>query len=144
MRIADVLGAKGHRVYTTFPWTTVAKAAEELDDAKVGALLVREPDGRIRGIVSERDIVRGLCEHGGGLLEMTVDQIMTRNVRVCTSDQTITVAMAMMTRLRHRHLPVVDRGELVGLVSIGDLVKHRVREMELETGVLRDSFIAHH
>lgn len=144
MRITDVLNAKGRHVHTTLPWTTVARAVDQLDSNGVGALLVRDADGRIRGILAERDVVRGLAEHGDALLGMQVEDVMTRNVRTCTPDETITEAMAKMTRLRHRHLPVVTDGELVGLVSIGDLVKHRLREMELETGVLRDSFIAAH
>jgi CBS domain-containing protein len=144
MLIADILEAKGHQVHTALPWTTVAQAAARLDDAGVGALLVCETNGRIRGIVSERDIVRGVVRHGRALLDMPVSEVMTRNVSTCAPDDTVPSAMARMTRGRFRHLPVVAGGELVGLVSIGDLVKHRVREMELETGVLRDTFIAHH
>ncbi|MGQ0572575.1 MAG: CBS domain-containing protein [Pseudonocardia sp.] len=144
MRIADILAAKGRQVHTALPWTTIAQAVARLDEAGVGALLVCDADGRIRGIVSERDVVRGLPRHGRGLLDMAVQDVMTRNVATCTSEDTVATAMAKMTRGRFRHLPVVDAGRLVGLVSIGDLVKHRVREMELETGVLRDSFIAHH
>lgn len=144
MRVIDVLETKGRHVHTTLPWTTVAQAVDQLDSAGVGALLVRDADGRIRGILSERDVLRGLAEHGNALLALQVEDLMTRNVRTCAPDETVTVAMAKMTRLRHRHLPVVADGELVGLVSIGDLVKHRVREMELETGVLRDSYIAAH
>jgi CBS domain-containing protein len=144
MRIGDILEEKGRHVHTALPWTTVAQAAARLDDAGVGALLVCDTDGRIRGMISERDIVRGLTRHGRGLLDMQVQDVMTRNITTCSSDDTVTLGMAKMTRGRFRHLPVVDEGKLVGLVSIGDLVKHRVREMELETGVLRDTFIAHH
>lgn len=144
MRIADILQTKGRQVHTALPWTTVAQAVDRLDNAGVGALLVCDGDGRIRGIVSERDIVRGLGRHGTNLLNMQLEEVMTRNVRTCAPDETIAMAMSRMTRGRFRHLPVVDGGDLVGLVSIGDLVHHRVREMELETGILRDSFIAHH
>jgi len=144
MRIKDILDTKGRQVHTALPWTTAAQAVARLDEAGIGALLVCDADGRIRGIFSERDLVRGLTQHGRGLLDMPLEDVMTRNVRTCKPDETITVAMAMMTRWRFRHLPVVDGTTLIGLVSIGDLVKHRVREMELETGVLRDSFIAHH
>ena len=144
MRITDILDDKGRQVHTALPWATIAQAAARLDDAGVGALLVCDADGRIRGMVSERDIVRGLTRHGRGLLDMQVQEIMTRNVTTCSPDDTVTEAMAKMTRGRFRHLPVVEGGRLAGLVSIGDLVKHRVREMELETGVLRDTFIAHH
>lgn len=144
MRITDILDTKGRQVHTALPWTTVAQAVARLDEAGVGALLVCDADGRIRGIVSERDVVRGLTRHGRGMLDMALQDVMTRNVSTCSPDETVASAMARMTRGRFRHLPVVDGGTLVGLVSIGDLVKHRVREMELETGVLRDSFIAHH
>lgn len=144
MRISEILDDKGRQVHTALPWTTIAQAVARLDDAGVGALLVCDSDGRIRGIVSERDVVRGLTRHGRSLLDMQVQEVMTRNVATCAPDDTVAMAMAKMTSGRFRHLPVLDRGELVGLVSIGDLVKHRVREMELETGILRDSFIAHH
>lgn len=144
MRIADILGVKGGYVHTALPWTTVPEAVDRLGEAGVGALLVVDQDRRVRGIVSERDIVRGLGQHGATLLTMRVDDVMTHQVATCGPDETVARAMARMTRGRYRHMPVLDRGTLVGMVSIGDLVKHRVTEMELETGVLRDSFIARH
>jgi len=98
----------------------------------------------VRAIISERDIVRGRRRHGPALLDMRVEDVMTRHVVTCSPDESITLAMARMTHGRHRHLPVVEDGRLVGMVSIGDIVGHRLREVELETGVLRDSFIAHH
>ena len=97
---------------------------------------------RIAGIVSERDVIRALRRRGSAVLGTPVSDVMTRQVRTCPSDETVTRAMATMTAGRHRHLPVVDGGRVVGLVSIGDLVKHRVAEMEMETGVLRDAAIA--
>lgn len=142
MRIADILVTKGRTVHTVLPWTDVAEAVDRLGRAGVGALLVCDGDGRIRGILSERDIVRGLREHGGALLTSPVAEVMTHHVATCRPDDTVAGAMAQMTRGRYRHLPVLDGGVLIGLVSIGDLVKHRVREMELETGVLRDVVIA--
>lgn len=144
MLITDILDTKGRHVHTVLPWATVAQAVTRLREAGVGALLVQDADGRIRGILSERDVVHGLGEHGTALLELPVADVMTRNVRTCAPGETVAMAMAKMTRYRFRHLPVVDGDRLVGLVSIGDLVKHRVREMELETGILRDAFIAHH
>lgn len=144
MRIRDILATKGRHVHTALPWTTVALAVTRLDDARVGALLVCDADHRIRGIFSERDVVHGISQHGAALLAMPIEDVMTRNVRVCDPDETVPMAMARMTKGRFRHLPVVERGALVGLVSIGDLVKHRVHEIELENGVLRDTFIAHH
>lgn len=103
---------------------------------------MRDGDGAIRGIVSERDIVLALRKHGAAVLGMEVSAIMTRQVRTCGPEETVAKAMAQMTVGRYRHLPVLHRGELVGLVSIGDLVKNRLHEMELETGVLRDVVIA--
>lgn len=142
MRISDILGDKGIEVHTALPWVTVSDAARRLTDADVGALVVCDAERRIRGIVSERDIVRHLARRGAA--EATVEAIMTHDVHTCSSQETVARAMALMTRFRYRHLPVVDDGRLVGIISIGDLVKHRVREMELETGVLRDRVIARH
>jgi CBS domain-containing protein len=142
MKIADILAQKGSAVHGVQPWTTVAATVDRLGETGVGALLVRDGDGAIRGIVSERDIVLALRKHGAALLGMEVSTVMTRQVRTCGPEETVAHAMAQMTVGRYRHLPVLHRGELVGLVSIGDLVKHRLHEMELETGVLRDVAIA--
>jgi CBS domain-containing protein len=142
MKIADILDAKGRAVQTVLPWATIADVVERLRSAGIGALLVCDEHRVIRGIVSERDIVRGLGEHGAALLSMPVRDVMTKHVRTCTPDETVAHAMAQMTAGRYRHIPVVDGGALVGMISIGDLVKHRVREMELETGVLRDAVIS--
>jgi CBS domain-containing protein len=142
MRIADILGEKGIEVHTALPWITVADATKRLADAEVGALIVCDAERRIRGILSERDIVRNLAKHGAGVLQQPVESVMTHDVHTCAPQETVARAMALMTRFRYRHLPVVDQGKLVGMISIGDLVKHRVREMELETGVLRDRVIA--
>ena len=142
MRIADILGEKGIEIHTALPWITVADATKRLADAEVGALIVCDAERRIRGILSERDIVRNLAKHGAGVLTQPVESVMTHDVHTCAPQETVARAMALMTRFRYRHLPVVDQGKLVGMISIGDLVKHRVREMELETGVLRDRVIA--
>ena len=142
MRISDILGEKGIEVHTALPWITVADATKRLADAEVGALIVCDADRRIKGILSERDIVRNLAKHGAGVLQQPVESVMTHDVHTCGCDETVARAMAMMTRFRYRHLPVVDHGKLVGMISIGDLVKHRVLEMEMETGVLRDRVIA--
>lgn len=142
MKIADILDTKGRTVHAVLPWHTVAEVVDRLGRLGVGALLVCDENRAIRGIVSERDIVRALRKHGGGLLDMPVSEVMTHYVETCDPEETVAHAMARMTAGRYRHLPVVVDGRLVGMVSIGDLVKHRVREMELETGVLRDAFIA--
>ena len=138
MKITDILAGKGSTVHSVRPWTTVAEVVDRLGEEGVGAVLVRDTDGTIRGIVSERDVVLALRAHGAALLTMEVATVMTRQVRTCGPQETVAHAMAQMTVGRYRHLPVIDRGELVGLVSIGDLVKHRLHEMELETGMLRD------
>jgi CBS domain-containing protein len=142
MKIADILDTKGSTVHTVLPWHTVAEVVDRLGRLGIGALLVCDENRAIRGIVSERDIVRALRKHGGGLLDMPVSEVMTHYVETCDPEETVAHAMARMTAGRYRHLPVVVDRRLVGMVSIGDLVKHRVREMELETGVLRDAFIA--
>jgi CBS domain-containing protein len=142
MRIADILGEKGMELHTALPWITVADASKRLADADVGALIVCDADRRIRGILSERDIVRNLAKRGAAVLDQPVESVMTHDVHTCGTHETVARAMALMTRFRYRHLPVVDHGKLVGIISIGDLVKHRVHEMEMETGVLRDRVIA--
>jgi CBS domain-containing protein len=142
MKIADILDTKGSTVHSVLPWLTVTEVVERLGRLGIGAVLVCNEDGQMQGIVSERDIVRSLRKHGAGLLTMPVSEVMTRYVQTATPDETVAHAMARMTSGRYRHLPVIDQGKLVGMVSIGDLVKHRVREMELETGVLRDALIA--
>jgi CBS domain-containing protein len=142
MRITDILGEKGIEVHTALPWITVADAARRLTAAGVGALIVCDAERRIRGVISERDIVRGIAERGASVLDDRVESVMSHDVHTCEPGETIARAMALMTRFRYRHLPVIDRGRLVGIISIGDLVKHRVNEMEMERGVLRDRVIA--
>ena len=144
MKIADILDTKGRTVHSVLPWLTVAEVVERLGKLGVGAVLVCDENRAIRGIVSERDIVRALRKHGAALLGMPVSDVMTHYVETCEPDETVAHAMARMTAGRYRHLPVLVDGRLAGMVSIGDLVKHRVREMELETGVLRDAVIARH
>jgi CBS domain-containing protein len=142
MRIAEILGERGVEVHTALPWVTVADAARRLTEADIGALLVCGADRHIRGIVSERDIVRAVARHGAAAPQLPVEAIMTHGVHTCSPQETVARAMALMIRFRYRHLPVLDEGQLVGIVSIRDLVRHRVQEMELETGVLRDRVIA--
>jgi CBS domain-containing protein len=144
MRVADILGRKGGAVHSVLAWRPVSVAIERLDEEGIGALVVCAEGQSLRGIITERDIVRGLRRHGPALLDMRIEDVMTRYVVTCEPDERITTAMARMTHGRHRHLPVVEEGRLVGMVSIGDIVEHRLREVELETGVLRDAFIAHH
>jgi CBS domain-containing protein len=144
MKIAAILDTKGHSVHSVLPWLTVAEVVDRLGKLGIGAVLVCDENKQMQGIVSERDIVRALRRYGAGLLSMPVSEVMTHHVETCEPDETVAHAMARMTAGRYRHLPVVSGGRLVGMVSIGDLVKNRVREMEIETGVLRDAVIARH
>jgi CBS domain-containing protein len=144
MNIADILDAKGRTVHTILPYATVADAVARLERLWIGALVVCDGDHRLVGIVTERDLIRELAHRGADLLDLRVDEVMTRKVAISQLNEPIASAMARMTRDRHRHLPVIDGGQLVGMVSIGDLVKARLRDMELETSVLRDMFIAAH
>lgn len=142
MKVENILDAKGRQVETIDPDTTVLLAVHRLTSMRIGALVVSGDGERVEGILSERDIVRGLLHHGDRLVEMRVREVMSKSVEECTPGDTIKQAMALMTRTRNRHLPVVDGGKLCGLLSIGDVVKNRLEEMELETNVLRDAYIA--
>jgi CBS domain-containing protein len=142
LKVESVLKSKGRRVETIRPDETVEMAIHKLTSLGIGALVI-SPDGeRVTGVVSERDVVRGLTKHGAKLLAMEVDAIRTPRVPSCAPGDTLGSVMEQMTRTRNRHLPVVDGGKLAGIISIGDVVKNRLEEMELETNVLRDSYIA--
>ncbi|MBW0102343.1 CBS domain-containing protein [Pseudonocardia sp. KRD291] len=146
MKVADILKIKGDAVRTVPSRTPVPEAVRLLaGPPPIGALVVSDDEGRtVHGIISERDLVRRLGTDGTRLLELTVADVMTRHVVTCTLDNTLDEVMAEMTRRRHRHLPVVRNDRLVGLVSIGDVVRHRLAEMRTETGVLRDIYLASH
>ncbi|HEV2264657.1 MAG TPA: CBS domain-containing protein [Stellaceae bacterium] len=141
MNVNDILKAKGREVATVAPDATVADAVRLLHGRGIGALVVSADTNRLDGILSERDIVHALAERGVTVLDMRVAELMTRRVVTCAPNDTIAELMGEMTRRRIRHLPVVDRGRLAGLVSIGDVVKNRLEEMESETTSLRQ-FIA--
>lgn len=141
MNVEAILKAKGRQVATIAPDATIADAVRQLHTVGIGALVVSPDSNRLDGILSERDIVHALADRGTALLDMRVAELMTRRVVTCAPTDTIAELMGEMTRRRIRHLPVVDRGHLVGLVSIGDVVKNRLEEMEFETTSLRQ-FIA--
>ena len=142
MTVAAILKVKGSHVETTHPDTTLYTVAWELKSKNIGALVVvDEDDARILGMISERDLVRALIEHEAHVLSIPVSKVMTTRVYTCTPSDRITAVMALMTRHRVRHLPVVDGGRLAGIVSIGDLVKHRIDELELEANTLRESLM---
>jgi CBS domain-containing protein len=144
MKIEGILKAKGHDVETVGPDTAVVLAVDRLSSMQIGALVVSVDGRKVEGVVSERDVVRGLAKHGGRMLDLKVSEVMERHVPVCSPDDPIGDVMAQMTRTRNRHIPVVHNSQLYGLVSIGDLLKNRLEELELQTNVLRDSYISRH
>ena len=137
MRIADVLRTKGAAVATITPETSVSGLLNELAVHNIGAMVVVSPDG-IVGIVSERDVVRKMHEHGADLLRKPVSEIMTTFVATCTPSDTVDHLSALMTTKRVRHIPVLENDRLVGIVSIGDIVKLRMAELETEQQALQD------
>ncbi|MDH3474312.1 MAG: CBS domain-containing protein [Rhodospirillales bacterium] len=141
MKVRDMLAAKGDKVVTVKPEATIETVLHRLKLEGVGALVVSADDETLSGIISERDIVRGLPDHGAALLGMKVSEIMTREVKTCAPDVTVQDIMAEMTRSRFRHMPVVADGKLCGIISIGDVVKNRLEELETETHVLRDYIV---
>ena len=143
MKVEAILAAKGHEVATTDPKATLGTVAQRLRLEGIGALVVLE-DQRVVGIVSERDIVHSFAVHRGETGEIKVADVMTRNVISCKPEDKLTHVLGVMTRHRVRHLPVFEGSRLAGLVSIGDAVKHRLDELELEAAVLRDAYMAGH
>jgi CBS domain-containing protein len=144
MTVAAILKTKGTHVETIRPDSTLRMAAWNLKVKGIGALVVRRDDETVLGILSERDIVRALTDHGPDVVRVSVSEVMTTAVKTCSPGDSITAVMARMTRDRIRHLPVVEGGRLAGIVSIGDVVKYRLDELELEANVLRDTLIASH
>jgi len=139
MTVKAILSRKGNDVITIEPTVTLSAAVNIMAEHRIGALVVvAGADEQVAGILSERDIVRALAQRGPGALQEAVGQVMTRRVVTCTESDTVAALMERMTQGKFRHLPVVERGKLVGLVSIGDVVKHRLGEMEHESNALRE------
>ena len=138
MLIAQILAGKGSSVISTRPEATIAEVASLLKEKRIGAVVVTDADGQLCGIISERDLARGLANHGAKLLDMNVAKLMTANVVTCSPDDGLATLMQQMTEGRFRHLPVVKDGKLIGIISIGDVVKHRLIELEAETHMLQD------
>ena len=136
MTIAAILSNKGSVVATVPTGTSVRDAVFLLAEKRIGALPVLE-GGNIRGIFSERDLVRCVCDHGSDVLDWPVDRVMSSPVETVDMQTPILVALATMTQRRMRHLPVVEDGQIRGIVSIGDLVKHRIERIEAEAEALR-------
>lgn len=144
MRIADILEAKGERVVTVRPELGIEHLVKRLKAERIGAVVVSETGTTVDGIISERDIAYALADQGAGVLDRTVAELMTHGVVTCTPDDTLAHIAKVMTQRRIRHLPVVEGRNLVGIVSIGDVVKHRLAELELEANVLRDYATVRH
>ena len=143
MKVDTVLRKKGSTVVTTAPLTSVKNAADRLRAEKIAALVVID-GGAIAGIISERDIVHALSRYGEDVLQKRVGEVMTAAVVTCTPDDTLRHVMGLMTRHHMRHLPVLDHGRLAGIISIGDVVKHRLDELQLEADVMRDAYLSTH
>jgi CBS domain-containing protein len=141
VKVENILQSKGWAVETISPGATMAHAIHRLTSAGIGGLVVSSDDETVEGTLSERDVVWALQRHGPNVLELFVADCMSRGGPVCTPETTVQDAMGEMTRRRQRHLPVLRDGKLCGLISIGDVVKYRLDELELEASVLRDAYI---
>ena len=137
MDVATILRSKGSEVTTAPPETSVADIAQILKGQGIGAIVISSDGAQVHGIVSERDILRALADHGAEILDREVSEFMTAGVFTCSPDDRVNDLMAIMTERRIRHLPVTVDGELTGIVTIGDLVKHRLDEIEREADALR-------
>ena len=144
MKVAAILKAKGTHVETTRPDTSLYSVIWDLKLKRIGAFVVSQDGSIVLGLVSERDIVHGLAEHGAKLLALPVAQVMTSPVVTCTPEDNVTAVMARMTRYRVRHLPVIEDGKLAGIVSIGDVIKYRLDELEVEANILRETLMISH
>ena len=142
MHVAAILKEKGRAVETAGLQTTVMDVAARLSARRIGAIVITAADGSIAGIISERDVIRVIGQHGASALDWPVSEAMTRAVQTCRESDTIDTLMSVMTAGRFRHLPVLENGRLAGIVSIGDVVKHRVAEVEHEATMMRDYITA--
>ena len=142
MNVAAILKQKGRAVTTAGPNSTLMEVAGRLAAKRIGAIVIVAARGEVCGIVSERDIIRALAAHGPGCVSQPVSQVMTKQVVTCQEADTLDELMAMMTARRFRHLPVVADNALVGIISIGDVVKHHVAEVEMEATAMRE-YITH-
>ena len=137
MNVMHILKLKGSgAVETLEPQATVARAAAKLSERRIGALVVTSPGGAIAGIISERDIVRALAREAGGCLTQPVSSLMTASVETCSPDEKADSVLERMTSGRFRHMPVVENGRMIGLLSIGDVVKARIDEIERENAAM--------
>jgi len=137
MTVAAILKQKGHEVAHVAPAATIAEVVQTLTARRIGAVLVMDSAGQVLGILSERDVVRSLAEQGGRTMEMTAAQLMTTDLHTASPCTSVVDATAMMTAGRFRHLPVMEGDHLLGIVSIGDVVKARLSQQDLEVDSLK-------
>jgi CBS domain-containing protein len=137
MIVKSIIETKGGDVVTLEPSVSLDTAAKLLAARRIGAVVVLGADDSVVGILSERDIVRAISERGAAAIQESVSQVMTRKVVTCALDETIRSVMERMTAGKFRHVPVIEQGRLAGIISIGDLVKHRIVEMEQESDALK-------
>ena len=133
-KVSSVLKHKGHDVVRVAPHQTVASVVKVLTQNRIGAVPVINETGQLVGIISERDIIRGISEYADAVLTLPAEQLMTREVKTCSSEDQLVDLMEVMTLQRIRHLPVIENGALHGIVSIGDVVKQRLEEVQSEAG----------
>ena len=138
MLVSVLIKEKGAGVITTEPATTVAEVADIIARKRIGAVVVTEQDDQVVGIISERDIVNGLSKRGTGLLDLPISDVMTRDVFTCATTEDVNQLRREMTNRRARHIPIVEEGKLIGIISIGDIVKNRLDELESEAQQMRD------
>ena len=138
MNISQILKSKPRGVATARSEESIQDVASRLVQRKIGAVIVVGESGKVAGIISERDIIRLIAAHGSKALSMSVSEGMTRDVVSCTTHCTLDDLMETMTRGRFRHMPVIEDGELVGIISIGDVVKHHTAEVELEVSAMKN------
>lgn len=144
MNVKAVLAQKGDRVHRVRPESALLTAAHDLKRLGIGALVVCGESGQVHGILTEKDVVHAVATHAGDLRGVRVADVMTRRVVTCNSTDDVSEVMARMTHHRTRHVPVMDHGELVGIISIGDVVKSRLESMEMNTNILREAYLASH
>ena len=142
MKVSDIIQTKGPVVKTVRPESSARELSVRLHADQIGAMVVSSDGKSIDGIITERDLAYGLAAHGSDLPTIPVSRLMTKVVLVCSPDDSITHVMKLMTQRRVRHLPVREDAQLVGIISIGDVLKHRLDELELEANVMRDYAIA--
>ena len=142
MKVSGIIQTKGSVVKTVRPKSSARELSVRLHAEQIGAMVVSSDGKSIEGIVTERDLAYGLAAHGSDLPTIAISRLMTKVVVVCSPEDSITYAMKLMTQRRVRHLPVKQGDQLVGIISIGDVLKHRLDELELEANVMRDYAVA--